>query len=86
MVEDTSKGMMKMMRKEKYQAVSTDNVTRTGCLNQLLYLYSKQAARIKVIHTSNINVPADMIGCLEFFQLFKPFQKWKISVYTFFLL
>lgn len=62
MVEETSKGMIKMMRKEKYHAVSTDNVTRTGCLNQLLYLYNKQAARIKVIHTSNINVPADILS------------------------
>jgi len=38
MVLDTSRGMMKMMRNEKYQAVRTANVTRTGCRIQLEYL------------------------------------------------
>lgn len=41
MVLDTSRGMMKMMRKEKYQAVRTASVTNTGCLIQLEYLRRK---------------------------------------------
>ena len=38
MVFDTSRGMMKMMRKEKYQAIKTASVTKTGCLIQSEYL------------------------------------------------
>ena len=41
MVLDTSRGMMKMIRKEKYQAVRTASVTNTGCLIQLEYLRRK---------------------------------------------
>lgn len=52
MVLETSRGMMKMMRKEKYQAVSTANVTNTGCLIQLEYLHNKAAASIKAMQTS----------------------------------
>jgi len=52
MVLDTSRGMMKMMRNEKYQAVRTANVTRTGCRIQLEYLHSKTAANTKAMQMS----------------------------------
>ena len=38
MVFDTSSGMMKIIRKEKYQAIRTASVTSTGCLIQFEYL------------------------------------------------
>ena len=38
MVFDTSRGMMKIIRKEKYQATKTARVTKTGCLIQFEYL------------------------------------------------
>jgi hypothetical protein len=38
MVEETSSGMTKMMRSEKYQAVSTASVTSTGWRIQFEYL------------------------------------------------
>lgn len=53
MVLDTSRGMMKMMRNEKYQAVNTASVTRIGCLIQFEYLHSNTAAKTKAIQRSN---------------------------------
>lgn len=52
MVLDTSRGMMKMIRKEKYQAVRTASVTNTGCLIQLEYLHNNTAASMKAMQTS----------------------------------
>lgn len=54
MVLETSRGMMKMMRNEKYHAVKTARVTSTGCRIQLEYLHNKAAARTKAMQMSNI--------------------------------
>ena len=45
MVLDTSSGMMKMIRKEKYQAINTAIVTKMGCLIQFEYLGSSTFKR-----------------------------------------
>jgi len=55
MVFDTSRGMMKMIRKEKYQAVRTASVTKTGCLIQFEYLHNKAAEMINAVITSKTN-------------------------------
>jgi len=52
MVFDTSNGMMKMMRNEKYQAIMTATVTRMGCLIQFEYLHSSPAANINAMQIS----------------------------------
>lgn len=52
MVLDTSSGMMKMMRKEKYQAINTAIVTKMGCLIQFEYLHSNPAASMKAMQIS----------------------------------
>jgi len=52
MVFDTSRGMMKMMRNEKYQAIMTATVTRMGCLIQFEYLHSSPAANINAMQIS----------------------------------
>ena len=41
MVFDTSRGIMKMIRNEKYHATKTARVTKTGCRIQLEYLKSE---------------------------------------------
>jgi len=52
MVLDTSRGMMKMIRNEKYQATKTARVTMTGCRIQLEYLHNKDAASTNANRTS----------------------------------
>jgi len=52
MVFDTSSGIIKIMRNEKYQAVSTARVTKTGCLIQFEYLHSKTAAKRNAMQIS----------------------------------
>jgi len=54
MVLETSRGMMKIMRNEKNQAVKTARVTSKGCLIMLEYLHNKTAASTKAIQISNI--------------------------------
>ena len=41
-VFDTSRGMINIMRKEKYQATRTAKVTKTGCLIQFEYLDNRE--------------------------------------------
>ena len=45
-VLDTSSGMMKMIRKEKYQAINTAIVTKMGCLIQFEYLNGSKVKRM----------------------------------------
>jgi len=52
MVFDTSRGIMKMIRNEKYHATRTARVTKTGCRIQLEYLHNKDAASTNANRTS----------------------------------
>lgn len=47
-----------MMRKEKYQAIRTANVTRAFCFLTFPYLYNINEARQNVSTTSAIKGPA----------------------------
>jgi len=61
MVLDTSRGIISMMRKEKYQVMRTARVTSTGCLIQLEYLHSKTAERRNATQTSVMNTEYAML-------------------------
>jgi len=52
MVFDTSRGIMKIIRNEKYHATKTTRVTKTGCRIQLEYLHNKDAASTNANRTS----------------------------------
>lgn len=56
MVEATSSGMAKMIRKEKYQAVRTATVTTRGWRNTSQYRHKRPAASKNVAITSKTKV------------------------------
>lgn len=60
-VFDTSSGMMKMMRNEKYHAVRTATVTNTGCLITFEYLHSNTAASKKAMQMSKMKTVYAMV-------------------------
>jgi len=65
MVEDTSRGITKIMSKEKYQARSTARVTRIGCCFQLAYLHKSAAAATNAIRRSQTNIELAMLPALS---------------------
>ena len=63
---DTSRGMISMMRKEKYHVIRTARVTSTGCLIQLEYLRGHHEERSQV---------DTKLGNLESFSIMKIFHQ-----------
>ena len=57
MVLDTSSGIIKIMRKEKYHVIRTARVTRTGCLIQLEYLEMEIISNMLKVTTLDSRLP-----------------------------
>lgn len=57
LTEDTSNGSTKIIKNEKYQAISTAKVTKKFCLFKSPYLYTIPATKQNVSTTSAISGP-----------------------------